>query len=76
MPRAIFIWLKSHMYKKYLRVKPLAQREVKRMPNDVQKGVRLNFDDVYKFLKNLKKNPSLRFVWCWTSYWDFSIFKN
>lgn len=50
------------MYKKYLRVEPLAQREIKRMPNDVQKGVRLNFDDVYKFLKNLKKNPSLRFV--------------
>lgn len=49
MPRAIFIWLKSHMYKKYLRVGPLAQREIKRMSNDVQKGVRLNFDGVYKF---------------------------
>lgn len=49
------------MYKKYLKSQAFSSEKL-RMPNDVQKGVRLNFDDVYKFLKNLKKNPSLRFV--------------
>lgn len=60
MLRAVLTRLKSHRYKKYSRVDPLPQREIKKMSTDVQRGVRLNFDDM-QILKNLKKNLPLRF---------------